>query len=115
MPGVFDPAPRRFGGQAGRPEELILEALIEGHGSALADDVGTYQWAEHLAEARCIAYLWGLNRRMANQWDPERMTDFLPRWEAIRGLTPLSSDTPVSRRAKVLAKVQADGLPPTQQ
>lgn len=115
MPGAFDPSPRRFGGQAGRPVEIILDALLEGQGTALTDEVGSAQWAERLAEARCLAYLWDLNRRMANQWDPLRMSDFLPRWEKIYRIRPLSTDTLVDRRAKVLAKRQAYGQKPSQQ
>ncbi len=115
MPGVFDPSPRRSGGQAGRPTEVILQALLEAGGTGLTDAVPSAQWAEALAEARAINYLWELNRRMANQWDPARMTDFLPRWERILGLVPLPTDTDAARRAKVAAKDAVYGEPPSRQ
>lgn len=113
--GALDPSPRQFGQQRNRPHEVILSGLLEGEGSAQAQGTSSYQYAEREAEARCINYLWGLAQRMANQLDPRRCSDFLPRWEAIYGITPLATDSLVSRRAKILAKQQAYMLPPTQQ
>lgn len=115
MSGGTDPSPRRSGGQKGRPTEIILGSLIEGQGTALSDSTSGPLWAEAVAEARCINYLWELNRRMANQWDPLRMTDFLSRWERIYGISPLATDTPVDRRRKVGAKIAAFGQPPSRQ
>src|SRR5690348_510827 len=111
MSGGFNPSPEKFGASKGHIEEALLEALLETDGTALSKEVSSYVYAERFAEARTIAYLWHLNQRMANQWDPRRMTDFLPRWERIYGIRPLSSDTDVDRRAKVKAKMETYGSP----
>lgn len=115
MPGNFNPSPLTTGAEKGRLEEVLLADGLDADGTALAKDVDSFVWAERNAEARALAYLWHLNRRMANQWDPRRMTDFLPRWEKILGLRPLAGATDVARRAAVLAKMQLFGQPGTQQ
>lgn len=115
MSGGFDPAPRHFGGSAGQLSEVLLDALLEANGSAVTTEQASYAYAECFAESRCLTYLWELNQRLANQWDPVRMTDFLARWESIYETKPLSTDTPNDRRAKIAAKLAAYGLPATQQ
>lgn len=115
MSGAFNPSPIKSGAEKGHIEEALLDALVDADGTALSPDVDSYVWAEHLAESRAIAYLWHTNKRMANQWDPSRMTDFLPRWEKILGIRPLPGENDVSRRAKVKAKMEAYGDLATQQ
>src|SRR4051794_4567574 len=111
MPGNFNPSPITTGSEKGHIEEVILDGLLDADGTALSKDVDSYVWAEANATARAIAYLWHLNARLANQWDPDRMTSFLPRWEKILGIRPLTTDTPVERRAKVKSKISAFGAP----
>lgn len=113
--GAFNSFPRKFGAEQGHVEELLLLALLEADGTAMADDVGSFVWAEHLAEAHALAALHHLNQRMANQWDPVRMTEFVPRWERILNLFPLPTDTMVDRRKRIGAKQALFGQPPTQQ
>ncbi|KYF87778.1 hypothetical protein BE20_24855 [Sorangium cellulosum] len=113
--GGFNPFPEKFGAEEGHILDVILQSLLETDGTAFSKEVDSYVWAERNAEARALAYLWHLNRRMANQWDPLRMTDFLPRWEKILGIRPLPIETEVERRAKVRAKMEAYGAPPTMQ
>ncbi|WP_437767192.1 hypothetical protein WME77_09190 [Sorangium sp. So ce764] len=113
--GNFNPSPEKFGAEEGHIEEHLLNSLLEADGTAFTKEVDSYVWAERNAEARALAYFWHLNRRMANQWDPLRMTDFLPRFEKILGIRPPPNETDVGRRAKVRAKMEAYGAPPTQQ
>lgn len=115
MSGAFNSSPRKFGREQGHVEELLLNALLEGDGSAMASDVDSYTWAEQLANAHCIAGLYHLNQRMANQWDPLRMTEFIPRWERILNLYPLPTDSDADRRLRIGAKMALYAQPPTQQ
>lgn len=115
MSGAFNPSAIKSGAEAGHIEEVLQDALVDADGTALASDVDSFVWAEHLAEARAIAYLWHTNKRMANQWDTSRMTDFLPRWEKILGIRPLFMQNETDRRANVRAKLEAFGQPATQQ
>jgi hypothetical protein len=115
MGGAFNPAPRKHGAERGHIEEVLLEAGLEAGGSALATDVSSFAWAERFAESRCIAYLHHLNQRFANQWDPARTTDFLPRWLRILNVPVLPSDTPVEQRQKLQAKLALWGVKATMQ
>ncbi len=115
MSGAFNPSPLKSGAEKGHIEEVLLNDLVEADGTALSPDVDSYVWAEHLAESRCIAYLWHTTKRMANQWDPERMSDFLPRWEKILGIRPPYGSNDEDRRGAIKAKLASFGEPPTQQ
>jgi hypothetical protein len=115
MSGNFNPSPKTFGASTGSIEEAILDGLIEGNGTGIASDVDSFAWAKANAKARAIAYLTHLNRRAANQKDPLRMTDFLPRWERILGLRPAHGTDATTRRAAVKAKMELYGQPGTQQ
>jgi hypothetical protein len=113
--GGFNPSPTKAGAERGHLEEVLLESLLEADGTALAKGSTSFVWAEHVAESRAVAYLWHTLGRFTNQWDPDRVTDFLSRWETILGLRPLPSDSENARRAKVQAKRALFGVPPTQQ
>jgi len=115
MSGNLNPSPEKFGASRGHIEEALLDGLLEAQGTGLAVDVDSFAWVECNAEARTLAYLWHLQTRMANQWDPDRMTDFLPRWERILGLRVLPGTAAVTRRAAVKAKLELYGQPGTQQ
>lgn len=115
MSGNFNPSPEKSGASRGHVEEALVDGLVEAQGTGLASDVSSFAWAEANAEARTIAYLWHLSNRAANQWDPRRMTDFLPRWERILGLRPSPGAPDTTRRAAVLAKMELYGQPGTQQ
>jgi hypothetical protein len=95
------PFPLRFGG--GTPTiKTIATSLAAGLGTAYDTvDPSSLAYVEIQAEARVIAAAWRQNERFANQWDPKRMTDFLPRWEAIFQLPPAPTDTLSKRRARV--------------
>jgi len=115
MSGGFNPAPFTFGASKHSVEETILAALNQGDGTGLTDEQASYNYAENFAIARAIADVWSTNKRLANQWDANRMTDFLGRWEAILDLHPATTDTPTARRAAVAAKLALAGQPATQQ
>lgn len=112
MSGGFNPSPVKFGGQAGHREEIIVESLLEADGTAFSKDRESIVWAEREADARCIAYVWGLNRRLTLQRDPQRMTDFLPRWEKILGIVPPPTMSAKRRRAIVELRFNTDGATP---
>lgn len=113
--GGFNPSPLKTGAERGHLQEALVNGLVEADGTALDGDSGSYNYAEHLAESRCLAYLWDLNTRLGNQWDPLRVTDFLSRWETILGILPPAGATDVSRRAAISAKEAAGGQPGTAQ
>jgi len=113
--GAFNPSPTKAGAERGHIEEVILAGLLEADGTALAKDTTSFVWAERFAESRCIAYLHHLVQRMANQWDPQRMSDFLGRWSANYAIVVLPSDLDADVRRKIGAKIAINGQPPTQQ
>jgi hypothetical protein len=115
MAGGFNPAPTLAGGEAGHIVEVLVDDLLEADGTALAKDETAYLYAERMAEARCIAYLYSTLERAKNQSDPMRMTDFIPRWESILGVYPLPGDSYGVRRARIGAKLAIGGELPTRQ
>lgn len=116
MPGGnFNPAPLRFGASNDTDLEAILNDLLQGVGTAFDVDRGSITWIYLNAIARVFDDVFEQNKRLANQWDPQRMTDFLSRWEVILGLSPLPTDTPIDRRARIQAKIALTGQSPTLQ
>ncbi len=105
--GGYFPYPRRFGG--GKPTlHVVHESLNAARGSALdASNSSTIVWVENMAYARAITFDgFGINERLANQWDPDRMTAFLGRWEKIFGIVPPPNSTEKERREKVKLRFQ---------
>ena len=101
--GGFYPGPSRTGG-AYPLTRRVLESLQGGRGSAWSTQPGTAVYVENLAYARAIAFdLYEVSQRMANQFTPYGATvdGLLPRWEAIFGLHPLSTDTEQVRQARL--------------
>lgn len=114
MPGGLYPSPERFGANRGRTLEVVLHALLAARGAALeTSSTSTVAYAECLALARAINEAWETNQRLANQWDPLRCTDFLPRWEAIYGLRPSAGDSLQARRTALAARVAQFAQPMT--
>jgi uncharacterized protein YmfQ (DUF2313 family) len=93
--------PRRMGG--GKPTAVLLaESLAAARGTALAaSNPTTAVYVETVAIARAIAAAWATNERLGHQWDARRMTDMLPRWEKIYGLSPSPDDSLNARRLAV--------------
>ncbi len=110
----FNPGFERNGG--GTPTlKTILDGLNSARGTAYDTVEDGVVYAENEAIARMLWCAWEQNQRFANQFDPDRMTDFLPRWEAIFGLTPLDSDTDTERRRAVKERMLRIGVVPTRQ
>jgi hypothetical protein len=92
--------------------ETILASLLDAHGTAYDADTGSTIYCELEAYAMAIASAWDTGRRLACQFDPLRMSDFLPRWEKIFGLRPRVEDSAVDRRRMVARKfVQIGQMP----
>lgn len=84
--------------------QRILESLASQLGTAYdAEDQDGIIYLELLAEARALAAVWSQNRRLANQWQGLRVTDFLERWEKIYRLPVFYSDTLPQRRERLAA------------
>lgn len=98
--GGLTPGFERYGG--GTPNlKRIVDSLNAQRGSAYDTDQTSNIYAENMAFARAINCAWSDNARLANQWDANRMTDFLSRWEKIFGIYVLDGDSDVERRARI--------------
>ena len=108
--GGFHPYPRRFAG--GKPQiKVVHDSLNAQRGTAYdATNSETTVWLENHAIARAITFDgWGTNTRLANQRDPLRMTDMLPRWERIFKIVPSPSASDAARRLVVLRRFERFG------
>jgi hypothetical protein len=113
--GGFAPRPKQYGGGSHR-----LPLIVDAIGAARGPAYDSSTWSstvsiENRAFARAIETMWSANQRAANQFDPTRCTDMLPRWERIYGIFPLSNDTPVERRIRLTFKWAADTKSPNYQ
>ncbi len=108
--GGYAPLPLRLGGGESTVR-VIYESLNDGLGTGYDTSDNSTVTADTFADAVQIAALWSANARMTNQWDPNRMTDFIPRWEKIFAVVPSSGDSDNARRARLAAKFQALGGP----
>lgn len=84
----------------------IHQSLLDARGTAYDTSYGTAVWGECLSQARVIFEGWETLRRMSVQRDPDRMTDMLPRWEAILKLAVPFGSSFNARRAVVKRKLQ---------
>lgn len=108
--GGFNPWPLRFGGGKSNIQ-TIYESINASLGEAYDTSDESNVTAETMAEARAIAAVWSANARLANQWDPNRVTDMLRRVERVFGITPLPTDSDNTRRARLATKFRALGGP----
>jgi hypothetical protein len=98
--GGYSPYPKRMGG--GKPKiQVIGEGLNAQRGTGYSQERTSTVWLENHAIARAIAAAWSTNQRLANQTDPLRMTDFLPRWEKILAIPVPGDASEAERRAEV--------------
>lgn len=111
----FNPVPFHFGASNDSNIEAILESLKASLGTAFKTEEDSVVWIYLNAIARIFNDVFEQNRRFSNQWDPNKMTDFLSRWEKIYGIVPLTTDTFVDRRAKLEYKMSLVGQSGTQQ
>ncbi len=110
--GGLTPGFERYGG--GTPAlKLIVESLCAQRGTLIDATQPSNVYLENLANARAIAECWSNNQRMANQWDPARMTEFIPRWEKILALHPADGETDTERRTRIaiqFARINQSGI-----
>ena len=108
--GGRNPLPFRVGGGKST-QQAIYESLNMALGTAYDTSDESTVTAETSADARMMASVWSANARLANQMDPAKMTDMLPRWERILGLRPRSTSSKNRRRGLVAIKFRALGGP----
>ncbi len=113
--GRFGTSPERYGRSRGSLVEAIVTSLLAARGTAYDHGDSSFVYIEALAYARAIEAAWSATRRAANQFDPQRMDEFIPRWETILGLHPAASDTKVARRTQIARKWARFGKAPNPQ
>ena len=96
--------PLRCGNSNRADLQQISTSLLAQRGDAITTQVGSVIWVETQAWARALYSIWATNTKMAYQFDPNKMTDFLPRWEAIMGLAALPTDTIQKRQSRIAAR-----------
>lgn len=102
----------RSGATRNTDVEAITRSLVANKGVAYDDGSGSLSWLECHAIARAIAAVASSQRRFANQFDPTRMTDALPRWERIFGIPSPFGRTLAERRREVAARFAMIGRSP---
>jgi hypothetical protein len=103
--GGLAPYPKRYGAASGSLIEAVTESLLAARGPLFdPTDHTTIAYVEANAEARAICELYEFGTRCRNQFDPARMADFVPRWEAIFRISPPPNATMASRRAAIGVK-----------
>lgn len=95
--------------------QIILDSLNEQMGSAYDTSGTSPRYMMNLAIAKAIADVWNTGERMKNQIDPDRMSEFLPRWERIMGMTPIPGEPLRTRNKRVKARYTRFGRQPTRQ
>lgn len=99
-----NPYPRRYGGGKHTlviEHEALLDAFAPGW-----DRDGAENYAECYAHAVALTMIWAVNKRLVNQAIPSKMLEALPDWEEILHVPPLLTDSSVTRRARVAAKLR---------
>ncbi len=112
MTGGYQPGPFRTAAARDTIVGAILQSLNEARGTAYDPEPGTVVWVENMALARTLADAWETSRRFALQFDPQRMTSYLERWEKILDIVPTPSDSAQARRATVAAKFRLFNVAP---
>ncbi len=105
----LNPFPEQQGGKKEHTIEVILDSLMTQDGTGLSKDEDSFVYAENLAIARMLADLWSSATRLSYQFDPDRMTSFIPRWLKILGLSSYPGESLNSLRTKIKTKMQLDG------
>lgn len=107
--------PYRCGNSNRADLQQISSSLLAQRGDAITTQVGSVIWVETQAWARAIYHIWAYNQKAANQFDPNKMTDLLPRWESMMGLSALPGDTIAQRQARIAARFRLINKMPTTQ
>jgi hypothetical protein len=115
MTGGFNPSPSYGGDSSNSVNEIFLNSLNAADGNALNHDVDSYNYAENFAAARALADLFSTNVKMKNQFNTNKMTDFISRWEKIMKLVPDTNSSDNTRRQLIGNKLYNYGKSPTPQ
>lgn len=108
--------PIRCGNSNRADLEAIKDSLVNSRGSAVTKETDSIVYLECVAHARAIYYIWAINQILKNQFDPNKMSVFLDRWQKILNLYPLSSNLTVTQqRAQIEAKLSIFNRNPTYQ
>jgi hypothetical protein len=107
--------PFRCGNSNRADLQQIASSLLAQRGDAITTAVGSIIWVETQAWARAVYSIWAVNQKLAYQFDPNKMTDFLPRWESIMGLAALPTDTIQTRQQRIASRFNAINKMPTTQ
>ncbi len=100
----YNYSPIVFGSESGLQVEVLLDSLKASMGSAFDPKEGSIIWIYLEAIARVFDGVLKQNERLANQSNPDKMIESIPRWEAILGLTPSPNATAIERRAAIKYK-----------
>lgn len=84
--------------------QQIANSLLAQRGDAITTQVGSIIWVETQAWARALYHIWSYNQKLAYQFDPNKMTDFLPRWESIMRLAALPTDSIQDRQQRIASR-----------
>ena len=96
--------PFRCGNSNRADLQQIADSLLAQRGDAITTQPGSIIWVETQAWARALYSIWANNQKLAYQFDPNKMTAALPRWESIMGLSALPTDTIQSRQQRIAAR-----------
>jgi hypothetical protein len=111
--GKYAPYPRRFGGgrYSGKPLlQVVHESLNAQRPHFDTEDGTSVASIEHEAWARALVFDgWEVNARLGHQWDAQRTTDMLPRWEMIFKIRPKPDTSLRARRKELLRRWQHFG------
>lgn len=106
------PYPRRMGGGPSLVA-VIMDSLAASRGTAYSTSQDSAVMVENLAFAREIAAAYEANRRLANQFDPSRMTESLDGWTKMLKIVVRAGMTDAQKRdviAAVFSRVGNDIL-----
>ncbi len=103
--GSTNAYPRTFGGGT-EPEVEEHRALVDALSSLYDPTEDTESYLEAYAFAIGIGIVWDLNERLRNQMIPERMLEALTTWEEACRLRPSQTDSVITRRKRVAAKLR---------
>lgn len=107
--------PLRCGNSNRADLQQISASLLQQRGDAITTAPGSIIWIETQAHARAIYSIWAINQKMAYQFDPNKMSDFIHRWETIVGVSSLPTDDFQIRQQRIAAKFAIINKFPTTQ
>lgn len=96
------PYPRRMGGGPSLVA-VIMDSFAASRGTAYSTSQDSAVMVENLAFAREIAAAYEANKRLANQFDPSRMTESLDDWTKMMKIVVRAGMTDAQKRDAVAA------------